>query len=231
MRKLINSLIRILGRPGYAIAPELTSRDIWGILNNRAWQALRGLCWKLRLKHSSGILFIGKKCQLRHPYLISTGRSLTLGEAVEINALSKHGVTIGNNVTILKNSTIECTGVIRELGEGIIIGDHSGISQNAFIQVRAWVLIGRYVILGPNVSIFSENHNFESQSQHIVEQGSTRSNVTIEDGVWIGANSTILAGVTIGQGAIVAAGSVVTKDISPYEIWGGVPAKFMRKRF
>ena len=56
------------------------------------------------------------------------------------------------------------------------------------------------------------------------------SSIIIEDDVWIGANSIILKGVTIKKGAIVAAGSVVTKDINEYEIYGGVPAKFIKSR-
>jgi acetyltransferase-like isoleucine patch superfamily enzyme len=139
-------------------------------------------------------------------------------------------VSIGNDVSILKNTIIECTGVIRNLGEGILIGNNVGIAQNCFIQVRGKVVIGNYVIFGPNVSIFSENHNFNNPDMSISMQGESRKGVTIEDGVWIGTRSVILDGVTIGKNSIVAAGSVVTKNVPPNTIYGGVPAKLLKTR-
>ena len=118
----------------------------------------------------------------------------------------------------------------RQLGEGIEIGDNVGISQSCFIQVRGNVKIGSYVIMGPGVSIFSENHNADNTDEYIMNQGATRKGVTIEDGVWLGAKCTILDGVTIGRHAIVAAGSVVTKDVPAYGIVGGIPAKLIKNR-
>ena len=55
--------------------------------------------------------------------------------------------------------------------------------------------------------------------------------IVLEGDNWIGANATVLKGVTIGKGAVVAAGAIVTKDIPAYEVWGGIPAKFIKKRF
>jgi acetyltransferase-like isoleucine patch superfamily enzyme len=191
---------------------------------------IRGLFLKVRLKSSKGIIFKGKKCNIKYCKKIRVGKSLTLGDYVEINALSINGIIIGDNVTILKNTIIECTGVIRELGEGLIIGNNVGISQGCFIQVRGKIEIGSHVILVPGVSIFSENHKFDNPEKYIINQGTTRKGVSIQDGVWIGAGSIILDGVTIGKHAIVAAGSVVNKDIPPYSIVGGTPAKIIKDR-
>lgn len=63
------------------------------------------------------------------------------------------------------------------------------------------------------------------------QEGVSKGNIIVDDDVWIGFRSTILSGVHIGQGAIVAAGSVVTKDVPPYAIVGGVPAKVLKYRF
>nr|WP_328813646.1 DapH/DapD/GlmU-related protein [Rhodococcus sp. NBC_00297] len=71
----------------------------------------------------------------------------------------------------------------------------------------------------------SENHKFERRDLPIREQGETRQCVDIGDDVWVGSNVTILAGVKVGNGAIVAAGAVVNKDVAPFTIVGGVPAK------
>jgi acetyltransferase-like isoleucine patch superfamily enzyme len=161
---------------------------------------------------------------------VSLGKTITIGDNVEINALSKSGVSIGDNVSILKGTIIECTGVIRELGEGLIIGNNVGIAQNCFIQVRGKVVIGDNVIFGPNVSIFSENHCFSDPEMPVSMQGVSRKGVTVEEGAWIGTRAVILDGVNIGKNSIVAAGSIVTKDVPPYTIVGGIPARIIKNR-
>ena len=75
-------------------------------------------------------------------------------------------------------------------------------------------------------SIFKTIFNTNDASDYEV-----KGNITIEDDVWIGTNSVILSGVSIGRGAIVAAGSIVSKNVEPYSIVGGIPAKFIKKRF
>jgi acetyltransferase-like isoleucine patch superfamily enzyme len=191
---------------------------------------LRGMVLKMRLKDSKGILFIGRGAEVNFASKVSTGKSLILGDNVKIKALSRHGVKIGDNVTISSNSIIDCTGVISNLGLGLIIGNNVGIAQNCFIQVRGIVDIGNDVLFGPNVSIFSENHVYEKIDLPISKQGVSRKGVVIEDGVWIGSRSVILDGVVVGRNSIIAAGSIVTKDVMPYTIVGGVPAKFIKAR-
>lgn len=230
MKKLLNKIIQRLGKENYKVDDALNSNDIWMVLCARFIQMFRGLFLKLKLKSSKGIIFKGKNCKIKHCKKIVAGKSLTIGDHVEINALSKHGIIIGDNVSILKNTIIECTGVIRELGEGLKIGNHVGIAQNCFIQVRGKVKIGNYVILGPGVSIFSENHLFENKNTPIMQQGASRKGVIIEDDVWLGAGATILDGVIVGRGSVIAAGSVVNKDVVPYSIVAGVPAKLIKMR-
>ncbi len=230
MKHLVNMLIQRMGKTGYQLDEDIRSISLLIILLDRGCQAIRGLFLKLFLRSSSGLVFLGKNTKIRHAHLISAGKSLSIGDSVEINALCKQGVLLGRNVSILRNTIIECTGVIRDLGEGLQIGDYVGIAQNCFIQVRGPVIIGSRVILGPGVSIFSENHNIADLNVAIVDQGATRIGVTIEEGVWIGANSTILDGVTVGAHAVVAAGSLVNKDVPPFSVVGGVPAKILKNR-
>jgi acetyltransferase-like isoleucine patch superfamily enzyme len=219
-----------LGREKYQIDPMLSSYELLLVLISYLVKLYRGLLIKPFLKKSKGILFVGKRCCIKNKHKIEIGRTVQIGDNVEINALSKYGIKIGNNVTILDNTIIECTGVIRNLGDGLILGNNVGISQNCFIQVRGKVEIENNVILGPYVSIFSENHNFENPDLPVNMQGETRKGVKIEDGVWLGAHSTILDGVTVGNNSIVAAGSVVTKDVAPYTVVGGIPAKLIKRR-
>lgn len=230
IRRLANKLINNAGRHGYEIDKNLSNNEIISELSYRFFQVLRGFVIKLFIGNSSGLLFIGRKVSLKYKSRINLGKSVFIGDNVEINALSKYGVTIGNNVSILKNSIIECTGVIRNIGEGLVIGNNVGIAQNCFIQVRGKVTIKDNVILGPGVSIFSENHVFENPDLPVSVQGETRKGVTIEEGVWIGTRATILDGVTIGRNSIIAAGSVVNKNVPPYAVVGGVPAKILKIR-
>jgi acetyltransferase-like isoleucine patch superfamily enzyme len=224
---IINLFIRKLGKSGYSIDNSISGRESFILLKDKAFQALRGYYLKLFIR-TEGILFVGKHCRIKYRHKITGGKTISIGDNVEINALSIHGIKIGSNVSILRNTIIECTGVIRSIGEGLIIGDHVGIAQNCFIQVRGNVRIGNHVIFGPGVSIFSESHNFSDVSQYIHEQGETRKGVIIEDGVWIGSRAILLDGVTIGHNSVIAAGSVVNKSIPPYCIAGGVPAKVLK---
>ena len=75
------------------------------------------------------------------------------------------------------------------------------------------------------------NHNFELLNTPIRMQGHSIKNISIDDDVWIGANAVILGGVNIGRGAIVAAGSVVSKDVPPHTVVGGVPARTIKMRY
>ena len=226
----IDKIIRSLGRDNYSVDTSLSRASLFRILIAKSLCLLRGLALKPCLRSSKGLLFIGRRCKIRFRNMISAGMSLNIGDNVEINALSKSGITIGNNVSILRGSIIECTGVLSDLGEGLIIGNNVGIAQNCFIQVRGPVKIGNDVIFGPNVSIFSENHNFENPDLPVSRQGVTRIGVTIEDGAWLGTRAVILDGVVVGMNSIVAAGSIVTKNVPPYAVVGGVPAKIIKTR-
>lgn len=230
IKSATNKLIQTLGRQNYQIDSSLSSLDLFKEILSRVIQFLRGLLLKPFLKKANGFIFLGRNVKIRFKKKLKVGRSIIIGDNVEINALSKYGVVFGNNVLILKNTIIECTGVIRNLGEGLIIGDNVGIAQNCFIQVRGKIIIGNNVILGPNVSIFSENHVFSNIEMPISDQGETRKGVTIEDGVWIGTRAVILDGVKVGKNSIVAAGAIVNKDVPPFSIVGGIPAKVLKNR-
>jgi len=86
-------------------------------------------------------------------------------------------------------------------------------------------------MMGPDVMIYTQNHRFDRIDIPMIEQGNTEPKpVVIEDDVWIAARSIILPGVTIGKGAVIAAGAVVTKDVPPYTVVGGVPARKIKLR-
>lgn len=109
------------------------------------------------------------------------------------------------------------------------LGDRSGIGINC--SLKGPVRIGSDVMMGPEVVIFTTDHQFASTDRPMREQGMAQARaVTIEDDVWIGQRALILPGVTIGTGSVVAAGAVVTKDVPPYTVVGGNPARVLRTR-
>ncbi len=229
-RDFISKLIsKIKGVP-YQLDDCITSADIFLVVFSKALQLFRGMLKKRFLGKGKGLLFCGRHVRLRHAKHIQMNGTLTLGDECFINALSKNGIYFGNDVSIGANTIIECTGVIRNLGEGLRIGDHVGITQNCFIGVRGPVVIGDNTILGPGVSIHAENHIFESIDTPIKAQGEKRVGISIGEDCWIGAKATILDGVVIGKSCVVAAGAVVTKDVNDYSVVAGVPAREIRRR-
>ena len=91
------------------------------------------------------------------------------------------------------------------------------------------VRFGNNIILAQNIVISGLNHNYEDPDVPIVQQNVYTKPIIIEDDCWIGANAVITAGVTIGKHAVVAAGSVVTKNVPPYSIAAGNPAKVIKQ--
>lgn len=109
------------------------------------------------------------------------------------------------------------------------IGDYSGIGVEANIYGKT--IIGNDVMMGPWCVIYTENHNFSDTERPMRLQGmSEEKPVIIKDDVWIGGRVTILPGVTIGQGAVVGACSVVTRDVPPYAVVAGNPARVVKYR-
>ena len=225
MRKLVSRLISSTKGERYDIDPAISGGQLLAILWERGRMLLRGYLRRIGFGSAGGRIFIGKHVKIAAKKKLRCRGGMTIGDGCCINALCRNGVSIGSDFSLGRNSIIECTGVIRELGDGLVIGDHVGIAANAFIAVRGAVAIGSNTIIGPGVSIHAENHVFQDTATPIRLQGARRQGVTIGEDCWIGANVIILDGVVIGRGAIVAAGAVITRDVSPYAVVGGVPAK------
>lgn len=107
----------------------------------------------------------------------------------------------------------------------ITIGRHVTLNEGVFITGRYDLEIQDGVLIGHGSSILTSHHNFKSADKSIREQGTSGAPIVIEHDAWIGAHVTVLHGVRIGQGAVIGAGAVVTRDIPPYAIAVGVPAK------
>ncbi|MFA5316533.1 MAG: acyltransferase [Dehalococcoidales bacterium] len=134
-------------------------------------------------------------------------------------------ISIGEGTNILHNCCLYAHG-----GGMIKIGSRAAINSNVMLGAadKGTITIGDDVLIGPNVVIRASNHRYEKKDIPVNRQGHAGGKIAIEDDVWIGANCTILPDVTIGRGAIIGAGAVVTRDVPPFSLAGGVPAAVIK---
>ena len=125
------------------------------------------------------------------------------------------------------DSTIEDFSAINNGVGPVIIGDRTKIGLSN--TVIGPVTIGNDIRLAQNITLSGLNHNYEDVNIPIHKQGVSTAQIEIEDNAWIGANVVVLAGVKVGKHSIIAAGSVVTKNIPPYSVAVGNPARVLKK--
>ena len=161
---------------------------------------------------------MGKKCHLNGKVIFKGRRGIQIGDKCILNSGLRK-----NALTGFLYTSIGTTG-----GGSVIIGNNVGIS-NSCISSQCSITIEDNVKIGNSCtiidtdfhSIYSEHRN---DADYIVKKP-----IVIKKNAWIGCNSIILKGVVIGENSVVAAGSVVTKSIPDNEVWGGNPAKFLKK--
>lgn len=161
-----------------------------------------------------------------------------------INAYKKFGIFLPSGA-VIKNV------------DSITLGKNFGISQNCYLYSQdpdmksvlnignnvklnigvminadcgGVIKIGNDVLIGPYTVIRASGHNYEDKNLLIRNQGHNKGVITIEDDVWIGSGVVIIGNVTIGKGAVIAAGAVVTKDVLPMSVVGGIPAGMIKFR-
>lgn len=138
--------------------------------------------------------------------------------AIEIgeNTMIALGVLLQGNVKIGRNCSIQAYSNVVGYGK---VGEPNGL-----------ITIGNEVRIASHAIIIAGNHRFDDPTRTIHGQGAVLAPITIEDDVWIGGRVNITAGVTIGKGSVIGGGSVVTRDIPPYSVAVGVPAKVVKQR-
>ncbi len=183
--------------------------------------------WLLnRWRHPA--LHCGMMVELPTPERILAGRDVRIGALTRIYLGAAAHLTLGHGVGLGRDVHIQSEdGHIR-------IGEASGINDHA--RLYGTVSIGRYCAVGPNLMVASGTHVYASPEpwRLIVEQEvahpKANAAVCIGDDVWIGINVVILPGVTVGRGAVIGANSVVTRDVMPYTVVAGAPARALRQR-
>ena len=156
-----------------------------------------------------------------NPFVHKRGRRTRIASRALMDVMPFNEFSIGSE------STIENFAAVNNGMGPVHIGDHTfiGLSNVIIGPVR----IGNEVIFAQNVVVSGLNHGYEDIALPIWRQPCETAEIVIEDECWLGANAVITAGVRIGKHSIVAAGSVVTRDVPPYSIVGGNPAKLLKQ--
>jgi acetyltransferase-like isoleucine patch superfamily enzyme len=171
------------------------------------------MTWRLVVRRMRAMLLrlrgarIGAKTAIGKRLVVVRAKAIRLGSRVEI----EHDV------------------FLKTISGSLTVGDFAFIGRGCEIDVVESVTVGAHALLAPNVFITDHTHN-HAKARRLDEQGHRSAPVVIGDDAWIGAHAVVLAGVTIGRGGIVGAGAVVTKDVPPYAIVAGVPARVIGSR-
>ncbi|MDQ2690417.1 MAG: acyltransferase [Chloroflexota bacterium] len=187
---------------------------------------LRGIAYRLILR-MDGMAAIESGVRLRFADNIRLGHGVYLDEGVYLHACPQ-GIEIGAGTIVMHGAILHVYNFRNIPHSGIQIGRDSLIGEYSVIRGQGGVRIGDRVYTSPFTQIIAVNHVFDDPNRPFVEQGITAEGIIIEDDVWLGAGAIITDGVRVGKGAVVAAGAVVTKDVPPYTVVGGVPAKPIR---
>lgn len=172
-------------------------------------------------------LLVARNVTLRCPGRIRVGDNVTLDEGAVLDAKGSGeaaGVRLGNDVLIGRHSILSGTDASIELGDFVSMG------PNCYLRTGSFIRIGSNVSIGPYAALIAGEHAFDDPDTPILKQARLSKGITVEDGVWLGARSTVLDGVTLGRDAVVGAGSLVRDDVPGGAIVVGVPARVVRFR-
>ena len=190
------------------------------------WRRLRTRVSLLRVGRAGPGVDLEDGVLLASPARISLGEGSSIGRGAALRANTK----VSPGITLLPRVSLK-DGVILNANTGsITIGERSWLGPYCVIYGNGGVDIGRDVMIAAHTLITSVGHEHESLDVPMMNQPLRLAPVRIEDDVWIGARCTLLPGITVGRGAIVGAGSVVTRDVAPWAIVGGVPARVVGQR-
>jgi acetyltransferase-like isoleucine patch superfamily enzyme len=187
---------------------------------------IRGVLYKIIL-NIDGWAAIEDGVRLRFGNYIWLGHGSYIDKGAYLHACPR-GINIGANTIVMYGAILHVYN-FRDLPNSVIrIGRDCLIGEYSIIRGQGGVEIGDRVYTSPYTQIIAVNHVFDDPVRPFVEQGITAEGIVIEDDVWLGAGAIITDGVTIGKGSVVAAGAVVTQNVAPGTVVGGVPAQIIR---
>jgi len=201
------------------IRPLLRLARSPALLLRRAWL-------RLRLGRFGRDTLVEAGARLQYPERIHLGNGVRIASLATLraNTVQATGIRIGDG------STVHESAIIAANQGQVTVGQRSWIGPFCLVYGNGDVSIGDNVLVAAHTSINTVSHHAERCDVPINDQGIYCDPVTIGDDVWIGMNAVILQGVTIGRGAIVGAGAVVNRDVPPWSVVAGVPARLVRQR-
>jgi acetyltransferase-like isoleucine patch superfamily enzyme len=188
---------------------------------------VRAVCYRTILR-MRGLAAIENGVRIRFADHITLGRGSYVDQAVYLHACPQ-GIEIGDGTFIMHGSVLHVYN-FRGLPHAYIrIGRQSLIGEMNILRGQGGITIGDRVYTATQVQMLAVNHVYNDPNRPIIDQGITAEGITIEDDAWIGSGAIITDGVRVGKGAVVAAGAVVTRDVPPHTVVGGVPARVLKQ--
>lgn len=186
-------------------------------LRSRLWPRLLGSVGR-------GTVF-GRDVVLRSPHRIRLGAGVLIDDGVVLDAKGERSlIELGDRILLGRQCVLSCNEATIRMGDLLSVGPFCFFASKGFIE------IGSGVSIGAGTYLLAGSHASDDPERSILEQDRTAQGITVEDNVWIGTNCSILDGVRIGRGSIVSAGSVVSKDVPPYSVVMGNPARLVQRR-
>jgi acetyltransferase-like isoleucine patch superfamily enzyme len=217
---MLSRLIQIATGRSYAV--DLA--DLPYALAKGGIPMLRGAAWSMmRLRRPRGFM-LGARTQFLMSHRLSLGQGVAIGAFSYIDCAADHGIRLGDGVTIREFAWIQGRSGFNAAAEGLIVGARSYIGPYAQIGIGGPVVIGEDVQIGAGLSVAAESH-VAGPGGSFVSGNVKRHGVRIGDRCWLGNNVTIIDGVEIGADSVIGAGSVVTRSIPPRAVAYGTPAR------
>ncbi len=209
---------------------------------------IRYLLYPVIFKKMGRSVKIYPNVRLENGKQVEIGFGVVLNRGVEIDIPRNNDLTIGDRVNLSRDVRISVMGQGNKIrlanlvsldrgvdlkafeGSQLKIGEHTYIGPYTCISGYGKIEIGKDCRIASHSSLCAHNYNFTNPNKKIREQGFNFKGIRIEDDCWLGSGVKVVDGVTIGRGSIIGAGAVVTKDIPPYSIAVGVPAKVIDSR-
>ncbi|MUL35823.1 hypothetical protein BWI75_05515 [Gloeocapsopsis sp. AAB1 = 1H9] len=188
-------------------------------------KSLRGLVYHSIFAQFGNAVQIKSGVELIHTSRIAIGNKVRIDRGVSLrNEGQNSRIWLGNSVKLDLGVIIKTHSDSEiEIGDCTYIGPYTCLSGK-------YIKIGKDCRIASHLGIYANNHTFTDPNCKIKEQGNSYQGIVIEDDCWLGSGVRIVDGVTVGQGSVIGAGAVVTKDIPPYSIAVGVPAKVIKSR-